>query len=204
MKTIDYYYSTRSNFAYLGAARINDLARQYGRTIVHRPILLSVTMPPIGGMPFFERPSMLRNYAMNDALRCADHLGIPLLREPIHHDGPVELPSGIVIAGQRAVDRGEAGDLDKLSELVLEALWRYDRDIADVRVVAELCGSAGFEEPDDLISEALSKPVQLELERNCREAIMRGVIGSPTYFIDDENFYGQDRLDYVERKLAGE
>lgn len=203
MKTIDYYYSTRSNFTYLGAARLNAMAKAHGRRIVHRPILLSVTMPAIGGLPFGERPTMLRNYSMRDALRWADHLGIPLLREPVHHMGPVELPSGIVIAGQRAVARGEPGDVDALSLAVLQALWRDDRDIADRTVVAELCGSAGFGDAEALMDEALSAGVQAELQRNCQEAIVRGVIGAPTYFVDDEPFYGQDRLDFVERALTG-
>lgn len=201
-KTIDYYYSTRSNFTYIGAARLNAMAKASGRRIVHRPILLSVVMPPIGGLPFGERPTMLRNYAMRDALRCAAHLGVPLLREPIHHMGPVELPSGIVIAGQRAMARGEAGDVDTLSLGVLQALWRDDLDIADKTIVAALCREAGFAAPDALIDEALSEAVQAELARNCQEAIIRGVIGAPTYFVDDEPFYGQDRLDYVERALA--
>ncbi|MFD2206065.1 2-hydroxychromene-2-carboxylate isomerase [Kiloniella antarctica] len=202
MKTIDYYYSTRSNFTYLGADRLNILAQKYNRKIVHRPILLSVTMPAIGGQSFDTRPTMLRNYAMNDALRCAEYLQIPLLREPIHHDGPVELPSGIVIAAQRAKKRGDDGDLDLLSLKVVEALWRDDRDIADEDVIFELCETAGYNDIKALISEALSPGVQAELDRNCREAIMRGVIGAPTYFVDGENFYGQDRLEFVEHALA--
>lgn len=202
MKTIDYYYSTRSNFTYLGAARLNALARAHGRRILHRPILLSVTMPAIGGMPFAERPTMLRNYSMRDALRWAAHLGVSILREPVHHVGPVELPSGIVIAAQRAVGRGEAGDVDDLSLRVLQALWRDDRDIADPAVVSELCRAAGFAAGDSLVEEALTDGVQAELRRNCQEAIMRGVIGAPTYFVDEEPFYGQDRLDFVERALA--
>lgn len=202
MKTIDYYYSTRSNFTYLGAARLNALAKAHGRRILHRPILLSVTMPAIGGMPFADRPTMLRNYSMRDALRWAAHLGVELLREPVHHVGPVELPSGIVIAAQRATGRGEPGDVDDLSLAVLQALWRDDRDIADPAVVTELCRSAGFATPDALVDEALSDGVQAELRRNCQEAIMRGVIGAPTYFVDEEPFYGQDRLDFVERALA--
>ncbi len=204
MTTIDYYYSTRSNFTYLGARRIARIASASGRALVHRPIVLSKTMPAIGGLAFGERPTMLRHYAMIDALRCADHLGIELLREPVHHEGPVELPSGIVIAGQRAVMRGEAGDVDELSFRVLEALWRYDLDIADPEVVAELCEAAGYADPDSLIDEAMSDAVQDELGRNCREAILRGVIGAPTYFIDDENFYGQDRLEFVERVVMRE
>jgi 2-hydroxychromene-2-carboxylate isomerase len=202
MKTIDYYYSTRSNFTLLGAARLNTLAKAFNRKIIHRPILLSVTMKPLGAIPFDERPAILRNYAMRDALRTAAHLGIPLLREPVHHMGPVELPSGIVIAGQNAVNRGEAGDVDLLSLKVLEALWVHDRDIADEQVVAELVEQAGYGDPKALIAEAMSEASQAELMRNCTEAIMRGVIGAPTYFIDEEPFYGQDRLDYVERALA--
>lgn len=201
MKTIDYYYSTRSNFTYLGAARINELAKKYNHKIVHRPIILSITMPPIGGAGFGDRPTMLRSYSMIDALRWAEFHDIELLREPIHHMGPVELPSGIVIAGQRAEGRGEAGSTDELSLLVLEALWRYDRDIADPAVVAELCEKAGFKNIDALIEEAMTDAVQQELSRNCQEAIVRGVIGAPTYFIGEENFYGQDHLVLVEEAL---
>ncbi len=202
MKTIDYYYSTRSNFTLLGAYRINALASKYKRRILHRPILLSETMKPLMATPFDLRPAILRNYAMRDALRTADHLGIPLLREPVHHLGPVELPSGIVIAAQTAIARGEKGNVDTLSLKVLEALWLHDRDIADEKVVAELVELSGFDDAGALIEEAMSASTQAELMRNCTEAIIRGVIGAPTYFVDEEPFYGQDRLDYVERALA--
>ncbi len=202
MKTIDYYYSTRSNFTLLGAGRLNALAAKYKRRIVHRPILLSETMKPLKAIPFHKRPAILRNYAMHDALRTAEHLGIPLLREPVHHMGPVELPSGIVIAGQNAVLRGEAGDVDRLSVGVLEALWLHDRDIADEAVVADLVKAAGFKDADALIAEAMTDATQAELMRNCTEAIIRGVIGAPTYFVGEEMFYGQDRIDYLERALS--
>jgi len=202
MKTIDYYYSTRSNFTLLGAGRLNALATRYNRQILHRPILLSQTMKPLKSTPFHKRPAILRNYAMHDALRTAAHLGIPLLREPVHHMGPVELPSGIVIAGQNAVLRGEEGNVDDLSLKVLEALWLHDLDIADETVVAELVEASGFRDPGKLITEAMSDGTQAELMRNCTEAVIRGVIGAPTYFIDEEMFYGQDRLDYLERALA--
>ncbi len=201
MREIYYYYSIRSDFTYLGAARIAALAEQHGRRLVHRPIKLSVTMGPIGGIPFDQRPPLRTAYSHRDAARWAEHLGIPCLEDPIHHDGPMELPSGAVIAAQRAVARGEAGDLDELHRLILEALWRDDRDIAHQRVMAELMTQAGFE-PSRLIPAALSDEVQLELARNCREAIVRGVLGAPTYLVDGENFFGQDRLDFVARWLA--
>lgn len=194
------YYSVRGSFAYLGMRRFFALARQHNRPIVHRPIKLSVTMGPIGGQPFAERPPLRTAYSLRDQQRWAELLGIDILDDPIHHDGPMELPSGAVIAAGRAAARGEAGDQDELAALILEALWRHDRDIADRAVIGELAERAGFA-PDPLIEEALSDEAQLELARNCREAIVKGVIGSPTYYVDGENFYGQDRLDFVARSL---
>jgi len=201
VKTLDYYYSVRSSFAYLGAARIAALARRFGRTLVHKPVLLAVTLPPIGAQPFEDRPPLRTAYMRRDLERCAARLEIPVLLEPVHHYGPSELPSGIVIVAQRAVRAGAAGDLDALSEGFLAAVWRDDRDIADEAVIADLCQAAGFD-PAPLIVDALDADVQLELSRNNREATIRGVMGSPTYFVDGDNFFGQDRLDFVARALA--
>lgn len=199
--TIDYYYSVRSSFAYLGGPRLNALPERFGCRINHYPILLSVTMGPAGAQPFDQRPPLRNNYARTDLLRWAHHLGMPIIADPVFHLGPSELPSGLVIAGQRAVERGETGDLNQLSFLILEALWRDDRNIAHDSVLAELAIDAGFDH-NALLAEAVEISAQQELQRNCREAIARGVLGSPTYFINDEPFYGQDRLDFVERALT--
>ncbi len=201
METIDYYYSTRSSFAYLGAARIAALAVKYGRRLVHKPLLLSDILKPIGAQPFGKRPPHRTAYMRRDLQRCADHLGLEVELEPVHHLGPMELPTGIVIAAQHAVRAGGEGDVDALSTSILAALWRDDRDIADEAVVAKLCRATGFS-PETLVPIATNPEIQLEVERNTREAIIRGVLGSPTYFVDGDNFYGQDRLDFVERALA--
>lgn len=200
MKVIDYYYSVRSSFTYLGAARIAELARRHGRRLVHKPILLSVIMPPTGAIPFDKWPPHRTAYMRRDHQRWATLLGLRIQFEPKHHNGANELPAGTVVAAQRAVIGGAKGDLDALSEGILAALWRDDRDIADEGVIAELCTTAGFD-PAPLIRTAMTPEVQLEIDRNNREAIIRGVLGSPSYFVDDENFFGQDRLDFVERAL---
>ena len=198
---IEYYYSVRSSFTYLGSARIGALARRFGRRLVHRPILLAVTVPASGALPFVERPPHRNAYARRDLLRWASHLGLPIHPDPVHHLGPQELPAGVVMEAQRIVEGGGAGDLNGLSHAILEALWREDLDIADEEVIGALCEAAGFD-ADALIAGARSPRAALELERNNREAIVRGVMGAPTYFVDGENFYGQDRLDFVERALA--
>lgn len=202
MRTIHYYYSVRSSFAYLGAAELVAIARRHGARIAHRPIRLAVTMPPIGGRPFDERPPQQRAYSRRDCIRWAEHRGLPFVYEPVHHEGPMELPSGIIIAAQRVRDAGGAGDIDELSRSVLAALWAEDRDIANEGVITELAARAGFAEPKGLAARATEPDIQAELARNNREAIMRGVVGAPTYFVGEENFYGQDRLDFVDRWLA--
>lgn len=199
---IDYYYSIRSSFAYLGAGRLAEIAARHGTTIHHKPIKLPIVLPPIGGQPLEQRPPLRRAYAQRDLLRWADYLGIEIHADPIHHPGPQELPAGIVVAAQRWVRRrGGAGNVDLLSQSILEALWRYDRDIANNEVLARLVKQAGFD-PAILLAEAMDESIQLEIDRNCREAIVRGVMGSPTYFVGDEPFFGQDRLEFVDRALA--
>jgi len=202
MKTIDHYFSVRGAFAHLGHPRLVAIARAHGRTIVHKPIKLSVTMAAIGAEPFDARPPLRNAYANRDFLRWAEHLGMEVHADPIHHIGALELPSGAIVAAQRRTRAGDSGDVDTLVGALLEALWRDDRDIADEKVVGELARGCGYE-PTSLLAEALEPTVQLEIERNCREAVIRGVLGSPTYYVDGENFYGQDRLEFVERLVAG-
>lgn len=202
MRAIHAYYSVRSSFAYLGAAELTAIARRRDARIVHRPIRLAVTMPPIGGRPFDERPPQQRAYARRDCVRWAEHRGLPFVYEPVHHEGPMELPSGIIIAAQRVRETGGPGDVDELSRSVLAALWAEDRDIANDGVIGELVARAGFADAAALVARAREPDIQAELDRNNREAIMRGVIGAPTYFVGEENFYGQDRLEFVERWLA--
>lgn len=196
MKTIEYYYSTRSVFAYLGAARIVDLAERFGRRLVHRPIDLSRLLEGLGGVPFERRNEAQRRHLFGREIEhWGEFLGIPVLVDPAHHYGDRALPSGFVIAAQR---RG--ADADRLHIEVLTALWRDDRDIANADVLAGLARRAGFD-PEPLLDAALTSGVQDEFARNTEDAIAKGVLGSPTYFVDGDMFYGQDRLMMVERAL---
>jgi 2-hydroxychromene-2-carboxylate isomerase len=102
----------------------------------------------------------------------------------------------MVIAAQR-----HKHNADGLSFAILEALWRDDRDVADAAVLRELATRRGLN-ADQLVAEAMQPEVQAEFAANTEEAIKRGIIGSPTYFVGNEPFFGQDRLDFVERALA--
>lgn len=196
MATIDCYYSVRSVYAYLGSARIIALARRFGRRLRHRPIDLSRVVPAAGSQPFAERSDTHRRYWFDtEPRRWSEWLDRPLVVEPKHHYGDRVLPSSVVLAAQAA---GE--DADALSDAILTALWRDDLDIASPRVLSELARGCGID-ADSLLARAASPAIRAEFDACTDEAIRLGVLGSPTYVVDGELFYGQDRLMFVERQL---
>lgn len=201
LSPITIFYSVRGSFAYLGQQEIARLARQYGRPLLHKPMLLSIVVPETGGIWFTDRHPARVRHAWDDFQRWAAWRNVPVVPEdPKNHYGPMELPSGLVVAAQKSVNAGGRGDLDRLAFEILAALWRDDRDIADPAVLDELAGTCGFDGPA-LREVALGDDAQSEVVANSREAVDLGVIGSPSYLVEGELFYGQDRLHFVEAAL---
>jgi 2-hydroxychromene-2-carboxylate isomerase len=197
MQTIDYFYSVRSVYAYFGSRRLIDLARRTGRRLRHLPVDLSRVVPAAGNPPFAQRSPAHWGYHFGRELeRWSEWLEIPVVVDPVHHYGDRLLPGGVVIAAQQA-----GSDVDEVSHAILTALWRDDLDIARPEVLEAVLRGAGID-PGPLLARALQPDVQAGLEACTAEAIERGVIGSPTYGVDGELFYGQDRLMFVERHLA--
>lgn len=209
---IGYFYSIRSSFTYLGAARLNALAAEFGVTVDHRPVDLGALIEelesiagartadrPYAGARVHEADPVRERYAQLEYRRWSRHLGIAINVDPSHHYGPRELPSGaVIVAAQRGLDAG------RLSHALLEALWRDDRDVADPKVVAEVADGLSLGVDGAELCEAAMRPeIQEALQANTREAAARGVFGSPTYFWKGEQFFGQDRLDFLRRALEG-
>ncbi|MBX3500147.1 MAG: 2-hydroxychromene-2-carboxylate isomerase [Alphaproteobacteria bacterium] len=196
MKTIDYYYSTRSIYAYLGAQRIVDLARRFGRRLVHRPVDLSRVVPAAGSQPFDKRSAAHKAYQFGREIeRWSEYLGIPALVDPVHHFGDRALSAGVILAAQSA-----GADVDRLHVDMLTALWRDDRDLSSAEVLASLVSGVGAD-ATAILDAARSEDVQAAFNQCSERAIAAGVPGSPTYVVDGDLFYGQDRLMMVERAL---
>ncbi len=194
---IEYFYSVRSIYAYFGAARLVAMAKRFGRRLVHRPVDLSKVVPAFGSVWFLDRPPVHTAYHFGREIeRWSEYLAIPALVDPKHHYGDRTLPSGLVLAAQEA-----GANVDALHEGVLTALWRDDRDIADPAILAGLCRAAGIADPAPLLARALSPAIQTAFDACSARAIEARVPGSPTYVVDGELFYGQDRLMMVERHL---
>ena len=196
MKTIEYYYSTRSIYAYFGAQRIVDLARRYGRRLIHRPVDLSRVVPAAGSLAFDKRSAAHKAYQFGREIeRWSEYLGIPALVDPVHHFGDRTLSAGVILAAQAA-----GADVDRLHVDMLTALWRDDRDLSSVEVLTGLVSSVGAD-AKAILDAARSADIQAGFNQCTELAIADGVPGSPTYIVDGDLFYGQDRLMMVERAL---
>ncbi|MDE0726674.1 MAG: 2-hydroxychromene-2-carboxylate isomerase [Alphaproteobacteria bacterium] len=197
MPGIEYFYSAHSAYAYLGSARFMAIAKAAGRTITHRPNDLRRVVPASGSTPFSERSKGHYAYFFRREIdRWAEERNAPVMvGRPTHHDKDMTLCNGMLIAGL-VQDKY----IDQLAHVMLESHWRDDSDLADRDTLVALARQVEMD-PEPLLDAALSEEVQAIYEANTVEAIERSVFGSPAYFVDGDMFYGQDRLEMVERAL---
>ncbi|MCY4589004.1 MAG: 2-hydroxychromene-2-carboxylate isomerase [Alphaproteobacteria bacterium] len=197
MPDIEYFYSAHSAYAYLGSARLMAIARAAGRRIVHRPVDLDRVLDGAGSVPFAKRTRAQRAYFFaTEIQRWSRYRNAPVMDgRPTHHDNSTALAHGMLIAG---VQQGI--DVDRLAHAMLEAHWSDDADLADRTTLAGL-GRGIRLDSEALLEHAQSPEILAILEANTEEAIARSVFGSPTYFIDGDMYYGQDRLELIEHAL---
>jgi 2-hydroxychromene-2-carboxylate isomerase len=195
-KTIDYYYTHTSPWTYLGHDRFLKIAAAAGATVNFKPASMEVIFPQSGGLPLPKRAPQRQAYRMMELRRWHDFLGIPITFEPKF------FPTASTPAGHMAVAAGQAGlDMGKLSGAILRAVWVEERDIADDDTLVAIANEQGFDGPA-LLAKSKGDDAKAGFEANTAEAMQRNVFGAPTYIYKDENFWGQDRLDFVERALA--
>jgi 2-hydroxychromene-2-carboxylate isomerase len=142
MSHIEYFYSTHSAFAYLGSARLADIARSAGRSIAHKPIDLRPVIQAARGDGFAGFSAAHRAYFFEREIdRWSEYRDAPTItHRPTHHDNDLTLSSGMIIA---AVDIGQ--NADALAHAILEAHWRHDADHADPDALETIASEAGYD-----------------------------------------------------------
>ncbi len=198
--TVDYFYSPLSPFTYLGHPGLLAAIERTGALLRHRPVRLGEVVSAAGGLPLPQRPVQRRAYRLMELPRIADHVGLPIVLEPSAFPTDDTLAAGLIIAAQDQGAGGD-GDVDALAFALMRALWAEDKDMAAEEVCLS-CAEAGGFDGAALIAAARRPEVEATRAQATREAIDRGVFGAPTYALGDELFWGQDRVDYLERALA--
>ena len=194
---VDYYLAPQSPWTYLGHQRFHDLARAAGAQIRVRPFGLGGRVFPVsGGLPLAKRAPQRRAYRLVELQRYSRWLGVPLVPEPRFFPVAGDDAARLIIA----VDLAEGVDAAMgLAGAVLRAVWAEQRHIADEAVLAQLLHENGL--PAARLDDAHSQRVQQCYDDYTQRAIDAGVFGAPSYVIDGEIYWGQDRLDFVERRL---
>ena len=194
-EVIDHYYSLVSPWTYLGGPRLEEIARRAGATVYDKPADFGRIFPASGGLPLARRAPQRQAYRLSFG-RWRDFLGVELNLRPKHFPAPDDLAARVVVAAKRA-----GADAGRLSHAILRAVWAEERDVADPGTLRAVAAENGLDGAA-LLAAAETGAVREAYAANTAEAIARGVFGAPSYVYRGELFWGQDRLDFLERALA--
>ncbi|WP_157270846.1 2-hydroxychromene-2-carboxylate isomerase [Azohydromonas aeria] len=194
---IDYYFAPHSPWAYLGHQRFADVARTHGAQVRVLPVDLGGRVFPLtGGLPLAKRAPQRQAYRLLELRRFSEWLQVPLNPNPCYFPVNPDDAAKLIIA----VDLQDGTEAAlALAGAVMRAVWVEERNIADEGTLAELLQAQGLDRAR--LDDAHSQRVHQRYEEDSQRAIDAGVFGAPSYVIDGEIFWGQDRLDFVERRL---
>ncbi len=196
--TIDYYFAPNSPWTYLGHQRFAEIAKAAGATVNVLPVDLGGKVFPVsGGLPLAKRAPQRQAYRLVELQRFSEYLSQPLNLQPNFFPVNPDDAAQLIIA----VDLNDGADAAMdLTGRILRGVWVEQRNIADARHLAAILAEAGL--PARRLDDAMSQAVHERYEQDSTRAIEAGVFGAPSYVIDGELFWGQDRLDFVQRRLA--
>ena len=196
-RTVDYYFAPQSPWMYLGHERFSDLLQRTGAQVRVLPVDLGKVFPVSGGLPLPQRAPQRQAYRLLELRRFSEALGIPLNPQPRCFPVAGD-PAGWLITAVAGQD-GEAAAM-RLTGAVGRAVCAQERDIADATVLAELLDECGLD--PQRLAQSQQDGAKAGYAAHTAQAIDAGVFGAPSYVIDGEIFWGQDRLDLVERRLV--
>lgn len=197
-RTVDYYFAPQSPWTYLGHARFVALVRAAGATVRVLPVDLGGQVFPVsGGLPLPKRAPQRQAYRLLELRRYSEFLGVPLHPQPKYFPVGGDDAACLILA----VDLHDGAEAAlKITGAILAAVWAQERNIGDDQVLAALLAESGLDARR--LEQSRSEAVRALYASCTRQAIDAGVFGAPSYVVDGEIFWGQDRLDFLARKLG--
>lgn len=196
-RTIDYYHFLISPWSYLAIQRFNQLRTKHDLIVNYKPIDVMQTFDNMGGLPPGKRHPSRQRFRMDELKRWAKHLDVPMNFTPAYFPVNQALAAQMVFAAGGAFGNKNAADL---SDAVLTACWAQEKNISDEATLVDIANSCGLD-GNALLETAKQDEYVQELQNTTDEAHSSDVFGSPTYAIDGELFWGQDRIDFLDRYL---
>ena len=195
-KTIHYYYNHSSPWTYFGHDRFLALAEKYDAQIIFRPCESAIIFAQSGGLPVAKRaPQRLANRLV-ELKRWRDFLGMPMVIESAHKGPAMNWGNRIAVAHGYC-----GGDVGAISSAFLKARWAEDRNMSTEAAMIEIVNELGLDGAS-LWAQSQSSDIGSLYDSYTEEAMAANVFGAPTYIFGSELFWGQDRLEFLERSLA--
>ena len=195
--TIDYYLSLTSPWTYLGSARFAEIARRHGATVNVKPCKFGPIFEQTGGLPLPKRSPQRRAYRMMELKRWREALGIPIHLEPKYFPCDDAAATRLVIAA-----RLQGKDALRLSLELGRVVWEREETLTDPEAIAAAARRAGLDAAELRAASPSDAEIDKIHEQYTQEALAAGVFGAPSYVLPSgEVFWGQDRLDLLERAL---
>ncbi|MCZ8375659.1 MAG: 2-hydroxychromene-2-carboxylate isomerase [Beijerinckiaceae bacterium] len=194
-RTIDYLFTLMSPWAYLGFDRLHEIAARHSVTIRYRPVLLLNVFSETGGLPLAKRHPARQAYRLVELQRWRAIRGLPLVLKPAGVPFDATTADCIALA---ALARGLSPEA--YLRAAHRAIWVGQENLADENTIIRLLAETRL--PADLLDLARSSAIRAEYEANRDWALATNVFGAPSYVLDGEIFWGQDRLDLLEAALV--
>jgi len=188
-KTIEFYFDVGSPASYLAWTQLDALAQRTGARVELKPMLLGGVFMATGNSSPATVPAK-GNYSRIDMQRYANRYGVTLNQNPFFPINTLHLMRG-------ATAYQGTADFERYLTTVFNAMWIDELDMGQPEVVGKVMTKGGFD-PAEVMAKASDPAVKEQLKKATEEAVSRGVFGAPTFFVGDDMFFGQDRLEWVE------
>lgn len=196
MPVIDYYFHCASPFTYLGHNLVCEVAEKHKATLNYKPVNLTALWDVSGAVPPGQRPPIRQRLRLIELQRLAAWRKVPIKTTPLHWPVDAALADKIIIA---LVETGH--DPRYFMNKVLSGCWANDDNIADEAVLTSYLSQVGLDARPAII-EAKTEEISAIRERNSRDAIAADAVGVPTYVLNGEPFWGQDRIELLDEALT--
>ena len=193
--TLDYYFATPSPWAYLATPRVVELKKNYNLKINWKPANLMEIFAIHGVANVKDRPQPVQLNRLTELKRWSKFLSMPLTIQPkLFPVDPTLSHKTIILAQKNNIN------VDNLIFSFQKAVWADEKDISDENIIIEICKANNFNS-NSIIEDANSEEIINEYKSNTQEALSKNVWGSPTFIYNNELFWGQDRIDFLERAI---
>ncbi|MGO4279926.1 2-hydroxychromene-2-carboxylate isomerase [Cupriavidus sp. OV038] len=199
-KQVEYFLAPQSPFTYLGHARFVDIANRHNAQVLLKPVDLGKVFAVSGGVPLAQRPPQRQAYRLVELERWSQFLNMPMHLHPTFFPVSGDAAARLIIAAQLA--HGTARALE-LTGAICRGVWADQRNIADAATLALIADEAGLDGAN-LLKASEGQAVQAAYAQNTQDALSANVYGAPWFVLDGQPYWGQDRLDFLDRALAAD